>query len=126
LQSNAVSDVMSFSPLLKRLFSLVLFLLAAVKHKRFGADSDPGFCRLTFNAQQCTRRGTEHGPVFFELLGEGLPAEGLEPTRSCDHWILSPARLPIPPRRRFTLKGCFTCERSSFFAAFILTRKILI
>jgi hypothetical protein len=30
----------------------------------------------------------------------GLPAEGLEPTRSCDHWILSPARLPIPPRRR--------------------------
>src|SRR5438477_2603237 len=29
-----------------------------------------------------------------------LPAEGLEPTRSCDHWILSPARLPIPPRRR--------------------------
>src|SRR5437868_9297400 len=29
-----------------------------------------------------------------------LPAEALEPTRSCDHWILSPARLPIPPRRR--------------------------
>src|SRR2546421_6641553 len=29
-----------------------------------------------------------------------LPAEGLEPTRSCDHWILSPARLPVPPRRR--------------------------
>ena len=28
-----------------------------------------------------------------------LPAEGLEPTRSCDHWILSPARLPVPPRR---------------------------
>jgi hypothetical protein len=25
----------------------------------------------------------------------GLPAEGLEPTRSCDHWILSPARLPF-------------------------------
>jgi hypothetical protein len=22
---------------------------------------------------------------------EGVPAEGLEPTRSCDHWILSPA-----------------------------------
>src|SRR5206468_575041 len=30
----------------------------------------------------------------------GLPAEGLEPTRPCGHWILSPARLPIPPRRR--------------------------
>src|SRR6267378_3882910 len=38
LQSNAVSDVMSFSPLLKRLFSLVLLLLAAVKHKRFATD----------------------------------------------------------------------------------------
>jgi hypothetical protein len=36
-----------------------------------------------------------------------LPAEGLEPTRSCDHWILSPARLPIPPRRHFTLKSLF-------------------
>src|SRR5438132_13844580 len=30
-----------------------------------------------------------------------LPAEGLEPTRPCGHWILSPARLPVPPRRRF-------------------------
>ena len=54
-----------------------------------------------------------------------LPAEGLEPTRSCDHWILSPARLPVPPRRRLTLKGCFTYEKPSFFASFILARKIL-
>jgi hypothetical protein len=28
-----------------------------------------------------------------------LPTEGVEPTRPCGHWILSPARLPIPPRR---------------------------
>src|ERR1700730_1137100 len=35
-----------------------------------------------------------------EIGLDTLPAEGLEPTRSCDHWILSPARLPIPPRRR--------------------------
>ncbi len=34
----------------------------------------------------------------------GLPAEGLEPTRPCGHWILSPARLPIPPRRLFSRK----------------------
>src|SRR5438067_10765165 len=33
-----------------------------------------------------------------------LPAEGIEPTRSCDHWILSPARLPVPPRRRAEAK----------------------
>ena len=29
-----------------------------------------------------------------------VPEVGLEPTRSCDHRILSPARLPIPPLRR--------------------------
>jgi hypothetical protein len=28
-----------------------------------------------------------------------LPTEGVEPTRPYGHWILSPARLPIPPRR---------------------------
>src|SRR5438128_12235063 len=33
-----------------------------------------------------------------------VPAEGIEPTRSCDHWILSPARLPVPPRRREEIK----------------------
>ena len=35
---------------------------------------------------------------------ERMPAEGIEPTRSCDHWILSPARLPVPPRRREEIK----------------------
>jgi hypothetical protein len=34
-----------------------------------------------------------------------MPAEGLEPTRPCGHWILSPARLPIPPRRRENPEG---------------------
>ena len=32
---------------------------------------------------------------------EPVPTEGIEPTRPCGHWILSPARLPIPPRRLF-------------------------
>ena len=26
--------------------------------------------------------------------------EGLEPSRCCHHWILSPARLPVPPHLR--------------------------
>ena len=30
---------------------------------------------------------------------QSLPAVGIEPTHSCEYWILSPARLPIPPRR---------------------------
>lgn len=38
--------------------------------------------------------------ISFAERRRHLPAEGLEPTRSCDHWILSPARLPVPPRRR--------------------------
>jgi hypothetical protein len=28
---------------------------------------------------------------------EVVPENGVEPSRSCDHWILSPARLPVPP-----------------------------
>jgi hypothetical protein len=30
-----------------------------------------------------------------------VPKVGLEPTHSCPYWILNPARLPIPPLRRF-------------------------
>src|SRR4029453_10148560 len=30
-----------------------------------------------------------------------VPGEGLEPSLCCQNWILSPARLPIPPSRRF-------------------------
>ncbi len=29
-----------------------------------------------------------------------IPAAGVEPARPRGHWILSPARLPIPPRRQ--------------------------
>ncbi len=32
----------------------------------------------------------------------GVPEVGLEPTRPEGHWILSPARLPIPPLRRLS------------------------
>src|SRR5438876_3924133 len=45
-------------------------------------------------------RNDSNYSVNVHVVLEGLPAEGLEPTRSCDHWILSPARLPVPPRRR--------------------------
>ena len=36
-----------------------------------------------------------------------LPAEGLEPTHSCEYWILSPARLP------FRHAGVFETERKN-------------
>ena len=31
-----------------------------------------------------------------------MPPVGVEPTLSCENWILSPARLPIPPQRQFS------------------------
>ena len=30
----------------------------------------------------------------------GMPPVGVEPTLPCENWILSPARLPIPPQRQ--------------------------
>jgi hypothetical protein len=43
--------------------------------------------------------------IFGNLpMKQSVPAEGIEPTRSCDHWILSPARLPVPPRRHEEIK----------------------
>src|SRR4249920_3781198 len=36
-----------------------------------------------------------------QLIRRRVPAEGIEPTHPCEYWILSPARLPVPPRRRF-------------------------
>ena len=37
-----------------------------------------------------------------------VPTEGVEPTRPCGHRILSPARLPIPPRRLSCRDECLT------------------
>src|SRR5438477_6733599 len=71
------------------------------------SPADP--CALTFSIRQnetnptaMTRRSIfmlrKYDFVAFCKIRsdtEDLPAEGLEPTRSCDHWILSPARLPF-------------------------------
>ena len=40
-----------------------------------------------------TRKG-QYAPLCIVV-----PEEGLEPSRPCGHWILNPARLPIPPLR---------------------------
>ena len=36
-----------------------------------------------------------------------VPEEGLEPSPSCEDWILSPARLPIPPLRQCLLSCAY-------------------
>lgn len=39
---------------------------------------------------------SKYGAAFLFYM---VPVVGVEPTRSCPHRILSPARLPIPPHR---------------------------
>ena len=46
----------------------------------------------TYNKEKKTRSEN--------LVFNTIPAAGVEPARPCGHWILSPARLPIPPRRQ--------------------------
>jgi hypothetical protein len=49
-----------------------------------------------------TRAGTGFPPNDVQRGSlQHLPTEGIEPTHCCQYWILSPARLPIPPRRLF-------------------------
>ena len=55
------------------------------------------------------------------LLHPMVPAIGVEPIRCCHHRILSPARLPVPPRRLSVLHVnilTMYCARETF-AAFI-------
>src|ERR1044071_9231516 len=58
-----------------------------------------------YHACELTRANIERPTPNIQHRIKTMPAEGIEPTRSCDHWILSPARLPIPPRRRFRSTG---------------------
>ena len=48
--------------------------------------------------------------IWMLMMGKHLdvtmvPAEGIEPTLCCQNRILSPTRLPVPPRRRSHLSG---------------------
>ncbi len=44
--------------------------------------------------REYSQRGT---PFRLEAVFFSVPEEGLEPSHSCEYWILNPARLPIPP-----------------------------
>jgi hypothetical protein len=44
-----------------------------------------------------------------------VPKVGIEPTRYCYHWILNPARLPIPPLRPGnTPRSIAGCKNNKF------------
>src|SRR5439155_2594402 len=54
--------------------------------------------RLTFGVR-LTLASTKSAPNQPTCIV--VPGEGIEPSLCCQNWILSPARLPIPPSRRF-------------------------
>ncbi len=47
------------------------------------------------------KKEPSHTPKSVGVLS--IPAAGVEPARPCGHRILSPARLPIPPRRHILI-----------------------
>ena len=54
-----------------------------------------------------------------------MPAIGIEPIRCCHHRILSPARLPVPPRRLELIENCaIRSSPSALYEAYHGTRKI--
>ena len=46
------------------------------------------------------RLGTEYYTRCLKAISHGMPPVGVEPTLPNGNWILSPARLPIPPQRQ--------------------------
>ena len=52
--------------------------------------------RKNRRGRQKKRKGSENENSYSEPL---VPATGIEPVRCCHHGILSPGRLPVPPRR---------------------------
>ena len=48
---------------------------------------------------------------------------GLEPTRSCDHRHLKPARLPIPPFLHFFQPACFALFAPLVDCSLIITQE---
>src|SRR5580692_784805 len=74
----------------KHLFPVILLYSCNVREGKSisSAISNPRYLRAV---------PTGHQPPTTHRL----PTEGIEPTHCCQYWILSPARLPIPPRRLF-------------------------
>ena len=59
-----------------------------------------------------------HRPRHWDLRRAGpagprakrvVRAKGIEPPRPCGHWILNPARLPVPPRPLQCVNKCRKC-----------------
>jgi hypothetical protein len=53
---------------------------------------------IAINAEESSASRTHSHQSASKLTQ--VPEEGVEPTLSCENWILSPARLPIPPLRQ--------------------------
>ena len=117
-----------------RVFAKTQFLLILTDNARYHAVVAKGGCppfvgdryklNLLFRSPMPTRsspatlltcqsKADRLLPIRFALV----PKAGLEPARYRYHWILSPARLPISPLRRFF---DFLRKLSVFLVAFVL------
>ena len=62
--------------------------------------------KLSLHARHAKKQAQKDGNHLSGLVSFVIPAAGVEPARPRGHWILSPARLPIPPRRH----NCEECN----------------
>ena len=53
-----------------------------------------------------------------------VPVVGVEPTRYRYHWILSPARLPIPSHRRYITNDIITKSDAKVNSFFYFLKKV--
>ena len=73
------------------------FLLSPGDKQRCKGNAIPRCHQFATNPLMAKKKGL--GPFDLSPYLQRVPEVGLEPTRPCGHWILNPARLPIPPLR---------------------------
>ncbi len=61
-------------------------------------ESNP-YARWTHAPETCASTNSATSAKVVQNYKSRVPKAGIEPARYCYHWILSPARLPIPPLR---------------------------
>jgi site-specific DNA recombinase len=87
----------------KRILQELVFPEGILLNKKNRTVRTERINELLFSIAQYTSDIEENkkGENDFEIIfPHSVPGVGIEPTRSCDHWILNPARLPIPPPGR--------------------------
>jgi hypothetical protein len=95
---NLSSEIL-FHPWLVRTFPRNLYIIPSTEATGSGASSTHHGAK---SIPPILRRSIRHERLRWagdNFTAKNLPAEGVEPTLPCGKRILSPSRLPVPPRR---------------------------